>query len=402
MAKSHESEESYPVEWETPDCPLCGSDRWRLRMRAGDLLHRTLAASNWSSAETAGTYTSARDRLANRSAASIRKIMRPHTPRGCRGGTARLRRATGAEFPRLASLSAHPAGSGAAELYHWLTESYGEIMPPLDAPGRRALELGCAGGRFLEMLRGWVASRRRRAGLAPGRRARQLGFVHHGAFEPGLFADNSFDAVFAWMVLEHLHDPLRTLDEIQRILKPGGWFIFSVPNWGCWEPAVFARYWYCLQPPIHLHSVRPAACAHSGQAGYQDIRVIHQHNVFNLLGSLGLWLRTAFPQRRLGHAIARLHRQPVRRWPVGFGSRSRKLLAWLHRRGRLTVTARVDNGEGDGRCQMTPWGNACDRRPRILPFWQPPPGVSPSPNSLSHAGQRHGSHGETPCPARTS
>lgn len=42
------------------------------------------------------------------------------------------------------------------------------------------------------------------------------------------FRDQSFDVVFSFAVLEHLHTPARALAEIARILKPGGLYIGSV------------------------------------------------------------------------------------------------------------------------------------------------------------------------------
>jgi ubiquinone/menaquinone biosynthesis C-methylase UbiE len=44
------------------------------------------------------------------------------------------------------------------------------------------------------------------------------------------FRDESFDLVTANMVVEHLDDPARQFQEINRILRPGGIFIFHTPN----------------------------------------------------------------------------------------------------------------------------------------------------------------------------
>lgn len=44
------------------------------------------------------------------------------------------------------------------------------------------------------------------------------------------FADSSFDLVTANMVVEHLSEPNRQFQEVSRILKPGGVFIFHTPN----------------------------------------------------------------------------------------------------------------------------------------------------------------------------
>ena len=44
------------------------------------------------------------------------------------------------------------------------------------------------------------------------------------------FVDSSFDLVTANMVVEHLSDPAAQFDEVSRILKPGGLFLFHTPN----------------------------------------------------------------------------------------------------------------------------------------------------------------------------
>ena len=42
------------------------------------------------------------------------------------------------------------------------------------------------------------------------------------------FADDSFDCIFSYAVLEHLHNPFVALSEVARVLRPGGWFIGTV------------------------------------------------------------------------------------------------------------------------------------------------------------------------------
>ena len=44
------------------------------------------------------------------------------------------------------------------------------------------------------------------------------------------YPNNSFDLVFCDNVFEHLQNPILVLKEVNRILKPGGIFIFKTPN----------------------------------------------------------------------------------------------------------------------------------------------------------------------------
>ncbi|MFN0110847.1 MAG: class I SAM-dependent methyltransferase [Blastocatellia bacterium] len=67
------------------------------------------------------------------------------------------------------------------------------------------------------------------------------------------FADDSFDLVTSNMVFEHVAEPLQSLKEIRRVLKPGGRLIVLTPNWldivslvasavpNRWHPALVSR-----------------------------------------------------------------------------------------------------------------------------------------------------------------
>lgn len=44
------------------------------------------------------------------------------------------------------------------------------------------------------------------------------------------FADNSFDMVFYHHVIEHVSDPAKSLDELHRVLIPGGMIYVGTPN----------------------------------------------------------------------------------------------------------------------------------------------------------------------------
>ena len=42
--------------------------------------------------------------------------------------------------------------------------------------------------------------------------------------------DDAFDLVYSFHALEHIADPDRALDEMQRVLRPGGWYCVGTPN----------------------------------------------------------------------------------------------------------------------------------------------------------------------------
>jgi len=93
----------------------------------------------------------------------------------------------------------------------------------------RTLEVGAGTGGNLEMLgeHGPVY------GIEPSRLARDLsrarGPMVQGVADRLPFADATFDVVACLDVLEHLHDELAALDEIQRVLRRDGLVVLHVP-----------------------------------------------------------------------------------------------------------------------------------------------------------------------------
>lgn len=77
--------------------------------------------------------------------------------------------------------------------------------------------------------------------------------VFVGLFDPALYEPNSFDYVTMSQVIEHVEDPVSTLEAIASILKPGGCAILSTPNLNGWGVGVFRQYWINWHAPYHLH-----------------------------------------------------------------------------------------------------------------------------------------------------
>ena len=91
--------------------------------------------------------------------------------------------------------------------------------------------------------------------------AAKLGIETHWANvdEPLPFADESFDAVVAGELLEHVRDPQQLVAEARRLLRPGGTFVASVPN--AFRLKNRLRFLLGRKPeddPTHLHMFSPA------------------------------------------------------------------------------------------------------------------------------------------------
>jgi SAM-dependent methyltransferase len=222
-------------------------------------------------------------------------------------------------------------------------EFIGHSFYPSPPPGGRVLELGCSYGGFLATLRamGWQTYGVEVA-PEPVAYARAQGL---NVFQGDLFAaqlpEAFFDVAIAWMVVEHLHDPVAVLHEVRRILKKDGQLLFSVPNFAALEAKAFGPRWFALDAPRHLYQFTPATISRLlGRAGFRPRRIVYQKDVKNLI------LSVAFEVERLGEGrlrqallrMMRLENTPLLASlaPLGF------LLGWSRQSGRITIIAEKD------------------------------------------------------------
>jgi len=99
-------------------------------------------------------------------------------------------------------------------------------------PDTRLLDLGCGRGGLVELLHDRVALAVGADPDLPSLREHRVPSLPRvvARAEALPFASESFDLVIASWVLEHLTAPEQALDEIARLLVPGGRFVFLTPN----------------------------------------------------------------------------------------------------------------------------------------------------------------------------
>lgn len=115
------------------------------------------------------------------------------------------------------------------------------------APGQKILDAGCGRGFYLRAL--WELEPRLKiygVDLNPQYLAvaqKTIGDAAVKLMTGDLtclpFADNFFDRIIASEILEHIANDQRALEELYRVLKPGGKLILTVPNQNypfAWDP----------------------------------------------------------------------------------------------------------------------------------------------------------------------
>jgi len=146
-----------------------------------------------------------------------------------------------------------------------------KIDPETDNSNLKVLDFGCGKGRYMQIFAGCV-SKSNVFGCeidpASVEYVRNLGFQCellnlHCPFIS--FKDNMFDVIFSSNVIEHISNQkyLNYLDEIYRVLRPGGIFAVGAPNypikrlydiWIAIKTPKYRRY-YLFDDPTHCNKL---------------------------------------------------------------------------------------------------------------------------------------------------
>ncbi|SFG89841.1 Methyltransferase domain-containing protein [Desulfotomaculum arcticum] len=215
-------------------------------------------------------------------------------------------------------------------------------LPPPGSPDARLLEIGCSYGGFLDQARakGWEVYGVEIAD-EPVKYGREfLGLnIHHGILESARFPDDFFDLATGWMVLEHLPDPLETLQEVGRITKAGGQVAFSVPNIGSWEFRLFGPNWFALEVPRHFsHFTSSSIGQLFTRSGLKLEKIYYQKNISNIPASMALTIEKQYGQNMLTKSLRNIYHLNVFNklsFPIA------AMMSWFKMTGRITVIGRV-------------------------------------------------------------
>ena len=127
-------------------------------------------------------------------------------------------------------------------------------------PAGSLLDIGCATGEFLAACRkkGWKVT-----GVEPDEKAASFATQHFhlNVFpETALktFADGSFEVITLWHVLEHVDSLHERVEEIYRLLAPGGLAVVAVPNPACYDAHHYGTFWAAWDVPRHLSHFSPS------------------------------------------------------------------------------------------------------------------------------------------------
>jgi SAM-dependent methyltransferase len=226
------------VEWEEPDCLLCGGRRWAPLLEAPDSARG--GSGLWFAVvqclDCGLCFTNPRP-----SATSISQFYpsayRPH-------------RAPRARRPKPWHI-------------HWPSPWRGprQDRQALAWHGQgRLLDFGCGGGSFLQRMhrQGWQVTGVDVSPAAVGRVRNALGLrALLGSLPHPELRPESFDVITMWHSLEHVHRPMTALDEAYKLLAPGGKLLVAVPNIASLPFRWFGAAWYGLDLPRHLTHFAP-------------------------------------------------------------------------------------------------------------------------------------------------
>lgn len=135
------------------------------------------------------------------------------------------------------------------------------LLAPYRAEPGRILDVGCAAGFFLAVMKeqGWDTTGVEISAPMVDYARQELGLesVHRGDLLTVDLPPRSFDVITLWDVVEHMEEPGTHLRRARQLLLPGGFLVIETQNVAALFPRLVGRRWQHYKHEEHLHHFHP-------------------------------------------------------------------------------------------------------------------------------------------------
>jgi SAM-dependent methyltransferase len=173
-------------------------------------------------------------------------------------------------------------------------------------PGKGTwVDVGCAAGFLLDTARarGWTVTGVELSPTMTEHAVRVLGLdVRLGTLEESRLPEASVDVVTLCDSLEHVLNPLDTVREVYRILRPGGIAVVVTPNIASPLARLLGSRWPHLTPREHIYYFSPnSLCRLMTEAGFEPVEE----------GRIGHYFTLEYIGRKLAPFLGPVLRSPL-------------------------------------------------------------------------------------------
>jgi 2-polyprenyl-3-methyl-5-hydroxy-6-metoxy-1,4-benzoquinol methylase len=158
----------------------------------------------------------------------------------------------------------------------------------MNLENKNILDIGCYDGTFLSLIKNrnnnlfgveasdWGAEKSRQEGIEVSQY-----FFDDRTKLP--LEDSFFDLVVAGEIIEHIYDTDFFLEEIRRVLKPGGHLMISTPNIASLGRRIFLL--FGANPIIELSPNEPESSGHIRYFTFKTLKKILEKHGFKIIAS---------------------------------------------------------------------------------------------------------------------
>lgn len=116
------------------------------------------------------------------------------------------------------------------------------------------IDIGCGDGYFLEIAkqRGWNVYGTEFTDVAIQVCSEKEILMQKGVLNSSNYRSIEFDVVTSFEVIEHINNPKTEVISIKEILRNGGLFYFTTPNFNSISRLILKEQWICIEYPEHL------------------------------------------------------------------------------------------------------------------------------------------------------